>query len=397
MKTMTIFAADDSRRARLAIIAIALVILIVRMPNLFRAPEFWAEDALLYEAAYNSGWASLLQPLGGAYFNLYGSLVANIAVHFPPIFAPWIQGYAAQFACLLTVFIVSSPRFDFPYKPLAALAVVATPIQDNTFGGLANAQWILPVGLFALLFSRASRNPWTLLPESVLTAMIGLNGPLGCFLVPLFVWRAWKSEDVERRRLVVLSAILIACSIIQVAVIAQNLRMFNLAEPMPYDHIVWITMPLRWFDAIRLAAIFGKHIVGAAIVIIGGGFLIWFSFKQPYRDQKLAMIFFAALILYSGMYKFRHFLYLYDNDRYVYVGSVFSFWFLCIWAATVPKVRTAVVALTALLIVVSVARRVDDPRPTAAIPWAKFAPQIGKGPISIPVAPADMWRANLSH
>lgn len=389
---------DTPTSTRSIILFTAALILFVRMPATFVRPEFWAEDSILFSAAYNHGWASLAETLGGTYFNFYGSLIANIAVQFPPLWWPWISAYGAHAAALMVVFLVTSPRFDMPYKTIAALAVVATPIQDSVLAGLANAQWVLPTGIFVLLFCKTPRAPSILAIEAIFIAVAGLDGPLGCFLVPLFAWRAWYVAPPERRRLALLLAILAVTATIQVATIVQHLNVFSLVQPLPYDHIVWITMPLRWIDALRLAGIFGKFSVGAAIVIFGGGALFWWSLRQPYRDQKLSMIFFAGLILYSGMFKYRHFLYLHDNDRYVYVGSVFFFWFLCIWAASARReAKIVVVAVAATLIITSTARRINEPRLTAQIRWADQAPRIGSGPIAIPVAPEDIWVVKLDH
>lgn len=76
---------DGSLRSRLIVCVLAALILFVRLPRTFLTPQFWAEDGILISDAYNGGWASLLYPIAGAYYNLYGNVVANIAVQFPPI------------------------------------------------------------------------------------------------------------------------------------------------------------------------------------------------------------------------------------------------------------------------------------------------------------------------
>ena len=389
---------DGTPRSRLIVCALAVAILFARLPRTFLSPEFWAEDALLINSAYNQGWPSLFKPIGEIYFNLYGSLVALAAVQGPPILWPVVTTYAAFGAAILVVFMVTSPRLGLPYKAVAALAVVATPLQDNVFGGLANAQWILPVGLFALAFSSRHRSPVILLAEIAFAVVVGLDGPLGSFLVPVFAWRALQADKAERGRLLILTAVLAACAVIQAASITANLRVLDLAQPAPYNQVIWITMPLRWIEALRLAGIFGASIVGAVLVVAGAAAIFLFAFRSPHRDLKLAMIFFSAAILYSGMYKMRHFLYLFANDRYAYVGSVFFFWFLCLLAdRAVGMRRLLVCGFAVLLLITSTARRIDEGRPQATTPWSSAIHAIGRGPVVIPIAPSDVWFVRLER
>lgn len=384
---------------RLVIVALALLILFIRMPFTFVRPEFWAEDGLLISDAYNNGWASLTQPLGGIYLNFYGSLVANIAVQFSAHWWPWISIYGAHFAALLTVFLVTSSRFDLPYKAIAALAAVATPAsRDSILGALANAQWVLPLGLVVLLFSRASRTWFVLLLEMIFVGVVALEGPLGIFLVPMFIYRSWATKSEERNRLMALTAILIVGSAIQSIFVAKKLGVFDLVQPHEYDPLLWITIPLRWLDAVRfLVDLVGHSLLGAIVVIVAGVGLVWFSLQRPYRTLKITMLIFASAILYSGMFKYRADLNFKGNDRYVYIGSVFFFWFLCIWATSARNLRSIVVGTAMILIIAGVARRANDHRANAQMPWSHFEARVGTGPISIPIAPYDAWKVTLTR
>ena len=78
---------DRLMSRRMAVVAAAILIVFIRFPGSLVAPEFWAEDGILISNAYNHGVASLFETIGGAYFNLYGSLVALLAVQAPP--AAW--------------------------------------------------------------------------------------------------------------------------------------------------------------------------------------------------------------------------------------------------------------------------------------------------------------------
>lgn len=216
-------------------------------------------------------------------------------------------------------------------------------------------------------------------------------------LIPVFAWRALGAESAQRNRLMILTGALIVCAAIQVATIAQNMGVFELGSHAAYSQILWITMPLRWIEPLRLAGIFGQSIVGVALVILGAAALLVFVARQPHRDLKLAMIFFATTVLYAGMYKMRHFLYLFDNDRYAYAGSIFSFWFLCLWIDRATEQRKALICgLAVLLILTSTIRRIDEYRPTASIAWSNAVPMIGHGPIVVPIAP-NGWFIRLDR
>lgn len=386
---------DGTMATRLIVCALAALILFVRVPAQFVAPQFWAEDSMLISAAYNQGWAALMLPIGGTYYNLYGSLIAAIAVLAPPIAWPWISIYGAHLAAIAVVFLVTSPRFDFPYRAVAALAVVAVPMSD-VFGGLANAQWCLATAVFVLPLLRSG--PSQILPlEAIVAFVLGLEGPFAAFVLPVYAWCIWTCAE-DRPRLIVLATITACCAAIQILAIT-HVDVFNLIEPAPYDPIVWLMMPIRWLDSLRLANIFIHHqIVMVSIVIGGGAVAVWFAFKRPYRLLKLSMLMFAGIVLYSGMYKYRNAIVFLSNDRYAYSGAVFAFWFVCAAIAPVGSRRAKIVIpLLVLLIIHNPIRRFNQFEPKASVAWADQVARIGHGPVAIPVAPSDFWAVRLER
>jgi len=387
---------DGSASSRAIVCVIALAILFVRVPRTFLRPEFWAEDALLYNDAYNFGWTSVFLPLAG-YSNLYGRIVANIAVDFPPISWPWFGTYGANLAALLVVYMATSPRFDMPYRGLAAIAIVAAPAsRQNILGALANAQWVLPLGLIVVLFSRGSKNWFVRVAEVAFTALASLQGPMGCFLMPMFAYRAYTASAEERVRTAILFAVVAAGSLIQIGFVAANMGVFGLIAPEPYDPLLWITMPIRWFEGIKLDDLIGHGGFAAIIVIIGAGFTAYYCVQKPDRFLKITLVLFAAMVLYSGMFKYRNHLVFDSNDRYVYAGSIFFFWFICLIAASHERLRYVAVGILALCLFTSVTRRVYEGRPYTEVPWSQAYTQVGHGPVTIPVAPVyPPWAIQL--
>jgi hypothetical protein len=178
----------------------------------------------------------------------------------------------------------------------------------------------------------------------------------------------------------------------------MNPTLFYLIEPHEYDPLLWITIPLRWLDATRIFfRLINFPYLCAVIAVVGGAGIAWFSLQRPYRVFKVTMLIFAATILYSGMLKYRVDLRFGGNDRYVYTGSVFFFWFLCIWAETSQKWRNVALAAASILIISGISKRLLEYRSPAPVLWSEYSARIGSGPLSIPIAPSDVWQVTLAR
>ncbi len=128
-------------------------------------------------------------------------LVAIAASYFDPTSAPTIYNYAAVLLTLTVAFLATSPRLDMPGKPLLALAIVVVPMGYEELGTIANIQWILPIGAFAILFMRHSRSAIVLLGETTFLALMAFSGPFSIFLTAMFLWRLvtiWNTPGRSR-------------------------------------------------------------------------------------------------------------------------------------------------------------------------------------------------------
>jgi hypothetical protein len=385
---------------RAIIVLLASAIAIVRAAPSFLAPQLYAEDGLLFQAAYNHGWHSLIEPIGGA-LNLYGSLIALLASKAPLIVAPAIEAYGAFAALVLIVFMAMSPRFELPFRSLAALAIACAPAAFELIGVLANGQWILPLGLFILLFSRPSSSSAVSIAEAAFVFFVGLEGPVPIFLVPLFFWQTLATKGPARHRLLLLTGLLTITAAIQLSHLRDDYRhVFNLVEPAPYSLALWVTMPVRWLDAFwplnQTLIGFGR---GAVIVVILAAVALGrYALKQPYRDIKIAMIYLAAIILLSGMLKYRANLQtvVEFNGRYIYAGSVFFFWFFCIAAYQFRSIRNCLVVLTGLLLINGILAY-PALRPRAQHSWSSYIDKVeaATDEVAIPIAP-EGWQIVLS-
>lgn len=382
---------DWSPLLRLATVVIALAILYLRMPTSFTNPQFWGEDIIFFDEARFRGWASLLTAPAG-YLVVAQVLIAILASYFSPIAAPAIFNYAAVLLTLLTVWLVTSPRLAFPLRYLAAIAIVVVPMGYEELGTITNIQWILPIGVFALLFMRASSSPIVLAGEALLSFVMAVSGPFCIFLLPLFLLRLIsEQEKADRRRFTVLSAIIglgVAVQITCILVLPDTSKI----EPAAYDWRLWINLPFsQWMTTFGSVS---KLFRGVQGVVLGSALLLLaliVASMRPYRTQKLFMLFFALMIAIAGMYKFRlalgtqHY-----AQRYFYAGSIFALWFICCLSDR-RYLRTAAATVVALIELALLPVVANTPRITRNLDWPIWASYLSSGlPTIIPSSP-DSW------
>ena len=377
---------------RPAIVAGALGVLLWRTPTTFTNPQFWAEDGVIFATARLEGLSSITTVIAG-YLTTAQFLVAILASYIDPAFAPAIYNYSAVAMTLLVVWLVTSPRLDLPAKPLLAIAVVIVPMGYEELGTLCNVQWILPIGAFAILFMKASPSRTTFAGEAIYIAVMSVTGPFSVFLAPLFIWRGYFSDDAQRPRLLILAAIM------GVGAITQLILMLRYpGHGLPagsYDRSLWITLPFQ-----QVATSFGHFVhhwtlgdyslpLGIALLLAAAAA----SLRDPYQQQKLFMLCFAAAIEFAGMFKFRHALETQiDATRYFYVAAVFSLWFFCMLSHR----WRYLLFLTVAVIQIGLLNEIKDtPRIKDDLGWNSQAALLsGDGTVSIPISPPG-WSITL--
>jgi hypothetical protein len=380
---------------RIATVVAALAILYLRMPTYFTNPQFWGEDILVFSRAYAFGWKSLAIT-GAGYFILVQALGATVASHFSAFAAPWIHTYFGLFLDLVVVLLVTSPRLDMPYKPLLALAVVIVPLGQEELGSLINVQWVLPIGAFAILFMRPGSRI-VLVFEAAFLGLMAFSGPFSIFLAPLYLWRLISAHDkAERRRLLVLTAVVGFGAVVQFASIATNPEAAPAMTPVPYAQSIWITMPLfRIMTTFRIQSPLLLNSTGVVIGITLFVAAIAVSCLKPYRTQKIFMLLLALGIAFSGMLKFRAALESqFGAQRYFYPGSVFSLWFLCC-AFGGFYLRNALAASVALIELGLLPAVANTPLIADDLKWKVWAKYIDSGiPTITPTMPSG-WFLSL--
>jgi hypothetical protein len=389
-------ASKNSSILRVFVVMISLAILLWRMPTAFTNPQFWGEDADFFFRAYFGHWRVLWTPVAG-YLVSIQSFVAAVSSFFPPVATPFIYNYSAVLLTLATVWLATSPRFDMPYKPLIAVAIVIVPMGFEELGTITNIQWVLPIGAFTLLFMSAAPSRITLPIEMAFMAAVAFSGPFSIFLAPLFVWQTATAPDrISRKRLLALTIVVLAGAATQTITISQHQNeVINPVATAPYSWMLWFTLPLTKLLTtfqIRSHALDGLFGVGMALLFAAA--LMVLGLRRSYRTQKFFMIIFATAIALSGMYKFRAALEGQTNaQRYFYFGCVFSIWFLCCLGSS-HRLRPWPIILVAFAEILSFLSIKNTPRIANDLQWVTWASHISNGlPTIIPTSPTGFYIA----
>jgi len=204
--------------------AIAIVI-VVRCPELFAHPRFWAEEGNFYFAsAYNNSFPAHLFSSHLGYYTLYNNLAAFLATLVPLESAPTITTWLS----FLVQLGVSSLALWGTYRMLPHLAqkfVLAVSIQLLAYSGswlnIASSQYFFTVITFLILMhdEEAVFANETLL-HGVLLFIAGLTGVLSCFLLPAFIYKYFRTR---LRQIAVYAGILSVTLSVQAAIFLQSL------------------------------------------------------------------------------------------------------------------------------------------------------------------------------
>ena len=119
----------------------------------------------------------------------------------------------------------------------------------EVLGGLANAQWILPVAVAAIVLMRPHGNNSMLYIEAIFIFCVSITGPFSIFLAPLTFALAFFFNDYARRkRLKLFGAVLLLGAVIQISsmVTVEGGAFYPvLCSAMPYSWYLWITLPVE--------------------------------------------------------------------------------------------------------------------------------------------------------
>jgi len=195
----------------------------LRRPELLAAPRFWAEEGtLFYRAALTDGLLpTLLRPPLG-YQNLATTLSTTGAAVLPidaaPTFTTWIAFAVQVLTASLAVTMAGRYVASFGASLLLAALVLALSPTEIWLTS-TNLHYWLGVAAWFVLCDQRSDGARPRHGTRALLLLAGLSGVQACFLLPLFLLRAWSTRARERW---IQSGILAAASLLQIVTIVAS-------------------------------------------------------------------------------------------------------------------------------------------------------------------------------
>lgn len=216
--------ANVNWRFHVLIFITAFVILVLRRPDAFFNPQFWAEDgSKWYAEAYNFGAIpALFLPYAG-YLSTFQRLIAAFTLIFPLILSPLIFNLAAIIIQILPVTLITSSRFStlifsLDIRLFLAFIYLFLPNSHETHANLTNSQWNLALLAYMVIAAQPSSClVWRFFDIGVIL-LSGLSGPYAIFLIPIAVLICWHRPN---KNLISLLFGLIICGVMQ-AIIIKN-------------------------------------------------------------------------------------------------------------------------------------------------------------------------------
>lgn len=181
----------------LAVVIACAGLLFIHKGDAFLNPQFWAEDAFLFEDARNEGLSSVMQTLdrpqsrkGQTIFSQ--RVIAYFGRFLPPWYAPFLYVYGALAVTLAAAaYVGHAPIAGLGPFARALLALTITiPPTTEVYLNLINIQWMLAVCLLVILLQDDPDTRLSRLGTLLVLLVAAFTGPFIVLLLPLFLLSA---------------------------------------------------------------------------------------------------------------------------------------------------------------------------------------------------------------
>ena len=373
---------------------LAAVVLVLRKPDAFGYPQFWAEDFNpFFIDARRFGPEVLFAPYNG-YLHLLPRLIAGLAAGLHPIVQPAVYVGAAFALTLAVVALALSPRLDLPGRPWLALAVVVVPHTGEVFLNPTNVQWITALALLLTLLARDPASAADGATDAAVVVLAGLTGPFSVLLLPLFLARAWS----RRTR----ASALIAAG---VALTAAVQAWFLWHAPSSADPRPWNVAQLLGVVAVRLPMTLAMGEIwpvklGYAVTTTLGLALaaagIFLGVRPGrWRRERLVLLAALAVLLAAGIRRGRPdtwaFFDTFNGDRYFYPPKVIALWLVGLVVAEFSTRARRVAGGAVIAAALAANGRAFRVAPAPDLHWGLYAERIQAGErVEVPIHPG--WK-----
>jgi hypothetical protein len=381
-----------SPASRAAVVLVGLLILYFRLPTYFSNPQFWGEESLAWLHAHSYDWQDVVvSPLAG-YQVLQSRIVAFFCELFPTSFAPAIHVYTAALVTLGTVYLATSPRFEIPFSPLCALAVVTNYQGNYVLGSVNNLQWVLPITACIIILMRPHGSRSVFIAEAVFLAVMSLSGPVSVFMVPAVLLVAAQRRNA---RITAFLFIVGIGALIQIISLIVNFDAALAGSPVTHESLsVILNNPYR-----KLFSPFGKFVFsgwgGVAAASGISALLVWTGLRKPYRTEKVFILLFSAILFAGEVYKTGI-----DLDesyalRYFFIPGTLAVWFAAYATASFSFSYFIAAAVAAYEIIVTILSFGNTGLAKDDFNWSVWAKAIDTGlPVTVAVNPPG-WLINV--
>jgi hypothetical protein len=290
--------------------AIAIILLVVRAPDAFWVPQFWAEDgSVFWLEEYKWGvWKAFSIPTNG-YLAAAARLIAAFATFFPYDLHPTVfLGGVCAFT-VWTVTTIAGVSLPLAMAVLLGLSIMVVPHsceQDypllsypcEIWANATNVHWVLATALPLIAVTLTPTSRLARINQVAFVAIAGLSGPFSILATPLWIWRAVRSARDHVG--LTIAAVGVATAAIQAYVIATS--------PVPsgaHNNVSVRSLDLAWIVARRWLSddpFLVRSYLIAALVLVS---LVATSLVGSYRRLRAACVVYGAAILAAVVWKYQ--------------------------------------------------------------------------------------------
>jgi hypothetical protein len=268
----------DSPWFFLFLVLASVAIVMARRPDALLNPQFFAEDGMYFEQAYEATNlpATFFTPYSGQFVFLH-RLVAALATMLPLAWAPVLFNAVALVIQVMPVLYLNSSRFEHLLPTVwlrlfASFLYLAHPDAYEIHMTIENCQFYLGfLGFLIIAAAPATTLPWRILDLSFLV-LVGLSGLFGVLLAPVAFLR-WLLE--RRRPFFVNAAVVGFCAVAQIVgpwIVSGSSRMQVTFGELPdlLAIIVGHLFSIALFGTEGYAAVQESVLFGTAYLVVVG-------------------------------------------------------------------------------------------------------------------------------
>jgi hypothetical protein len=368
----------------IAVFGVTIALLLARAPDAVRAPQFWAEDAVIFWLQqYERGFlAALLVPSAG-YLHVVPRLIAAIADWLPYPMHPAAFVTGAAVVTGWTAATIAGLALPLPLAAsLGVVALLAVP-GGETLTNPTNVQWIMAPALPLIAAAVSPAGRFARANQLAFVALSGLSGPFSILMIPIWLWRVWSGARRDRLALALAATTLlagIAQAIVLVLVGAPEI----LDGPPDLLRALWMTLRRAVTEP------FGANNGIRTFLIASVGLLVA-AVRGDYAQHRRVCMAFAGLVLLAVAWKWRPapgWLGVSGyGDRYFQISAVMIAF--CAVTLLFEKGIARLIGVVGCLVLAQHAgkRFVRAPIPDFSEQWAAISAEVGTRPLQLRVPP----------